>query len=53
MALLYLITKKMQKDIFVSKNNTMNAMKGHKVVVKISDWGGEDKKNQKVKLLRL
>lgn len=38
--------KKMQKDIFVSKNNTMNAMKGHKVVVKISDWGGggEDKK---------
>lgn len=36
--------KKMQKDIYVSNKNNMNAMKGHKVVVKITDWGTEEKK---------
>lgn len=36
--------KKMQKDIYVSNKKNMNAMKGHKVVVRITDWGSEDKK---------
>lgn len=36
--------KKFQKDIFIKKSKNMNAMKGHKVVVKITDWGDEEKK---------
>lgn len=36
--------KKMQKDIYVPLSKNMNAMKGHKVVVKITKWGDEDKK---------
>lgn len=36
--------KKFSKDIFIAKNKNMNAMKGHKVVVKITDWGDEIKK---------
>ncbi|PKM56843.1 MAG: ribonuclease R [Firmicutes bacterium HGW-Firmicutes-3] len=36
--------KKVQKDIYIAKSNSMMAMKGHKVVVKVTDWGGEDRK---------
>jgi len=36
--------KKIHKDIFISKGKSLNAMKGHKVVVRIIDWGDEDKK---------
>lgn len=36
--------KKLQKDIFIAKSKNMNAMKGHKVVVNITDWGTDDKK---------
>lgn len=38
--------KKMQKDIYVPSSKNMNAMKGHKVVVRITDWGSEDKNPQ-------
>ena len=38
--------KKMQKDIYVPAGRSMNAMKGHKVVVRITDWGSEDKNPQ-------
>jgi len=37
-------SKKISKDIFVSANNDLGAMTGHKVVVKIKSWGNEDKK---------
>lgn len=38
--------KKMQKDIYVPSSKNMNAMKGHKVVVKLTDWGSEEKNPQ-------
>ncbi len=37
-------SKKMDKHIFIPKGKNKNAMKGHKVVVRIRDWGSEDKK---------
>uniref|UniRef100_UPI00272BED00 ribonuclease R family protein n=1 Tax=Vallitalea guaymasensis TaxID=1185412 RepID=UPI00272BED00 len=33
--------KKFTKDIFISKNKSKGAVSGHKVVVKITDWGNE------------
>lgn len=36
--------KKFNKDIFISKANDLGAVTGHKVVVKITNWGDEDKK---------
>jgi ribonuclease R len=33
--------KKFTKDIFISKGKNKGAVSGHKVVVKISDWGNE------------
>lgn len=36
--------RKIHKDIFISKSNNLNAMKGHKVVLEIIDWGDEDRK---------
>jgi ribonuclease R len=36
--------KKISKDIFISKNNENNAVTGHKVVVKMINFGSEDKK---------
>jgi len=36
--------KKFTKDVFISKSNSMGAVKGHKVVVKLTSWGDENKK---------
>lgn len=36
--------KKMTQHIFIPRGKQRAAMKGHKVVVRIKDWGGEDKK---------
>ncbi len=36
--------KKMKKDIFVRKKNSLDAKKGQKVVVKVFDFGNNDKK---------
>ncbi|MBC7960184.1 MAG: ribonuclease R [Vallitaleaceae bacterium] len=36
--------KKIAKDIFISREHSMNAVNGDKVVVKITFWGDEDKK---------
>lgn len=33
--------KKFTKDIFISKSKSKGAVSGHKVVVKITDWGNE------------
>ncbi|GMQ59245.1 ribonuclease R [Vallitalea sediminicola] len=33
--------KKFTKDIFISKSKSKGAISGHKVVVKITDWGNE------------
>ena len=35
--------KRIQKDIYIPKQSSMSAMKGHKVVVHIRDWGDIDK----------
>lgn len=37
-------SKKMTKHIFIPGAKSMNAMKDHKVVVKMTDWGSDDKK---------
>jgi len=36
--------KKFNKDIFIPINKSRGAVAGHKVVVKLTSWGGEDKK---------
>lgn len=36
--------KKMTQHIFIPRGKQRAAMKGHKVVVRIKDWGGDDKK---------
>jgi len=36
--------KKLNKDIFISQSKNMGAVTGHKVAVKLLNWGGEDRK---------
>ncbi len=36
--------KKFHKDIFIPKQSNKGAIKGHKVVVKLTNWGDENKK---------
>jgi len=36
--------KKFHKDIFIAKSKSFGAVKGHKVVVKLTNWGDENKK---------
>ncbi|MBE5940563.1 MAG: ribonuclease R [Lachnospiraceae bacterium] len=39
---------KFNKDIYVSENDSMGAVTGHKVVVKIKDYGSDDRKPEGV-----
>lgn len=44
--------KKVAKDIFISRENTMGAVTGHKVVVEITDYG-EDRRNPEGKIIEI
>lgn len=44
--------KKIAKDIFISRENTKGAVTGHKVVVKITDYG-EDRRNPEGKVIEI
>ena len=44
--------KKVAKDIFISRENSMGAVTGHKVVVEITDYG-EDRRNPEGKIIEI
>ncbi|MBR3992252.1 MAG: ribonuclease R, partial [Anaerotignum sp.] len=44
--------KKIAKDIFISRDHTKGAVSGHKVVVKITDYG-EDRRNPEGKVVEI
>lgn len=44
--------KKIAKDIFISRENTKDAVTGHKVVVEITDYG-EDRRNPEGKVIEI
>lgn len=44
--------KKIEKDIFISRENTKGAVTGHKVVVEITDYG-EDRRNPEGKVIEI
>lgn len=44
--------KKVSKDIFIAKENSMGAVTGHKVVAEITDYG-EDRRNPEGKIIEI